>query len=511
MADWYCGSVQYTAVTQFAVLTAYSIGDIRRQLAAPAVGNERCFRCTTAGTSGGSESAWNLGKGVTTAQGTAVFTEVTGNSTYNWAAPHARLPTILSATWAAAGDRIFVAHNHAETDTANIILPGAASGLSAPNYIYCVNASGSVPPVSADLRTTATVTSSAGEIRILSAASGVLYFYGIRFSGTNYRIAINGSTFQELTFDNCLFTMTGGANAFMLIGNPTTGAQVVTLNNTPIVFGAATHSIYPQNLFIWKNTPSAIGAGSVPTNLFNNSSATAAIAGTTVILDGVDLSSVNTNIFNFPSSAGGNAFFSAMNCKFHASATFSATPVRRGQDAIFAASGSAGNCARAEKYTYDGTQTTETTIVRASGASDGITPISWKVVTTANTNKGFPFALPQIAIWNAATGVSKTATVEIVNDGVTLKDDEVWIEVEYLGASGTPLASVVSSRAVDHLTTGVNLTTSSTTWTTTGLSSPVKQKLSVSFTPQMAGLVRVTVYVAKVSQTLYIDPKVTIS
>ena len=109
MAVWYCGSVQYAAVAQFATSHAYSVGDIVRQLATPSVGSERCFRCTTAGTSGGSEPTWSLGKGATTSTGTAVFTEVTGNATYNWSAPMARLQHPLnSSSWMASGDILAV-------------------------------------------------------------------------------------------------------------------------------------------------------------------------------------------------------------------------------------------------------------------------------------------------------------------------------------------------------------------------------------------------------------------
>jgi hypothetical protein len=512
MADWYCGSVQYTAVTQFAVSHAYSVGDIVRQLAAPSVGNERCFRCTTAGTSGGTEAAWNLTKAATTTQGTAVFTEVTGNSTYNWSAPHARLDPVVRSLYAAAGDRIFAAHNHAETSSSNVIIPsGSTSGSqTSPVFVYCVNASGSVPPVSADLRTTATVTATGAEVR-LNAQGGVLYFNGIQFSAASFRVnSAAAGNFQEAVFENCLFTFTGGT--FFLVGSTGTATtNIATLINTPIVFSAVGQAIYASGDFIWRDTASAIGAGTVPTILFNASSGTANIGGTNILLDGVDLSAVNTTLFGFPSNADANIIAQVINCRLHASATVAATPSKRRQSVQLVGSGSAGNSARNEKYDYDGTLTTETTIVRSSGASDGTTAVSWKAVTTANTNKSSQFGLPPIAIWNSTTGSSKTLTIEIVNDGTTLKDDEVWIEVEYLGSSSQPVSSKITSRAADHLTTGSNISTSSVTWTTTGLSSPVKQKMSVSFTPQMAGLVRAVVCIAKASQTLYVDPKVTIS
>jgi hypothetical protein len=44
-----------------------------------------------------------------------------------------------------------------------------------------------------------------------------------------------------------------------------------------------------------------------------------------------------------------------------------------------------------------------------------------------------------------------------------------------------------------------------------GGSPAVKQKLSVSFTPQMKGVVKARIYVARASTTVYIDPLITIT
>jgi hypothetical protein len=159
-------------------------------------------------------------------------------------------------------------------------------------------------------------------------------------------------------------------------------------------------------------------------------------------------------------------------------------------------------------YDYSGTLTVETTIIRTAGASDGVQAVSWKMVTTANCSRVFPFRSFPMALWNTATGGAKTATVEMVNDGTTLKDSEAALEVSYLGSSSYPLASRVTTAAADLLNAGANISTSTETWTTTGLSSPVKQKMAASFTPNMVGLVRATVVVSKASQTLYADYKI---
>ena len=92
---------------------------------APALNNERCYRTTAGGTSGGAEPTWNTGKGTTTTDsGGVAWVEVTGNQTYQapgaWAAPHARLQNACQNSWMASGDTVFVAANHAETQSATI-------------------------------------------------------------------------------------------------------------------------------------------------------------------------------------------------------------------------------------------------------------------------------------------------------------------------------------------------------------------------------------------------------
>lgn len=497
MAAWYVGSVQYTAVAQFASSTAYTVGQIIRQLAAPAVGSERCFRCTTAGTTAGSEPSWTLTKGGTTTSGTAVFTEVTGNSTYAWAAAAARLLLIVGS-WAANGDTTYVAQDHAETQTTTMTLTGGA--VNAPMIVLCVNAAGSVPPVAADLRDTATITSTNGGASTMVLRMNA-YIRGIAFSasaGVNACLLINDATSLRAVLENCQLIM--GLN---FSGCRMNFAQEVTLLNTKISFANASQQI---NLFgctfKWKNTPTAI-QGTAPASIFGGAST----AVTQALLDGVDLSAITGTLvgtvwFN-------RSTFNFINCKLNASVTIATAPITEdGPVTNLIISDSGANGYRQERYTYGGALTTEITFTRSGGASDGLTPISWKVVTNANASRYVPFETFQIAEWNSTTGSSVTATVEIESTA-TLTDAEVWMEVEYLGTSGFPVTSVVSMQSLP-LATPANLATSSVTWNG-ALGSAVKQYLQCSFTPQMAGLVRATVYVGKTSQTVYIDPALTLT
>ncbi len=520
MADWYCNygngtSTGYFAVAQFAVLTPYSVGNIIRQLAAPTLGNERCFRCTTLGTTGASESAWNLTKGATTTQGTAVFTEVTGNSTYNWSAPFARIQTPMSSTsWMAAGDRLFVGSNHAETQSSAMTFNSSNNSTAAlPTKIICVNVAGSVPPVSADLRTTATVTTTGASSINLNSINTWQYIYGIIFTAGTSGTAVVGlhasGNGGYLKLEACSIgsgaSVTTGAVSFTG-GN--IDAAAIELLNTTMAFTAAGHNISLGNnaTFLWRNTASAI-TGTVPTTLFSGTGFG------TAILDGVDLSAAGSGktLVGATSSGAASLVVRFLNCKFGASVTIGGAPTNLGSTIDTMISDSSGTAYNTGRIQFAGTKTTDITNYRTGGASDGTTSYSWSIATNSSANSIGFFECFQLAVWNATTGSTVNATVEIINDGTTLTSADIWVEFEVLDTSGTPLATLHTTGVADPLAAGVNLTTSSATWTTSGISSAVKQYMTASFTPRIAGYVRGTVKIAKASKTIWVDPEITLS
>jgi hypothetical protein len=155
---------------------------------------------------------------------------------------------------------------------------------------------------------------------------------------------------------------------------------------------------------------------------------------------------------------------------------------------------------------------TETAVYRTGGASDGVTPISWRIATNANTT--YPlinFDAPPIIRWNETTGSPVTVTIEVLTDGVTLHDDDAWLEVQYLDDAGYPLAALVSDERPSQLAAAADQDASTATWTTTGITTPVKQKLSVTFTPQEKGFIQAKVRVAKPSTTIYVCPQLEVA
>lgn len=154
----------------------------------------------------------------------------------------------------------------------------------------------------------------------------------------------------------------------------------------------------------------------------------------------------------------------------------------------------------------------ETAIYRNDGASNGTTPISWKYETASTPI--YPVHVTEslpIIRWNETTGSPVTVTVHVLTDGVTLKNDDAWLEVVYLDDVGYPLGAMVSDERPSQLAAAADQDASSATWTTTGITSPVKQKLSVTFTPQEKGFIQARVRVARSSTTIYVCPELEVS
>lgn len=508
MASWYTSSTRHAAVTQWAATTAYNVGDLRRQLAAPTVGQERVFRCTTAGTSGGSEPApWTLTVGGTTNDNTAVWTEVTGNSTYGWTAPHSRFWNALTATWAAAGDTVYVGHDHAETQSTAMTITSAGT-VASPVIVICVN-DGATPPTA--VATTGSVTTtgaSAISMRGFAHVYGLIFNSGSGAVNAGFNICTTASTNDSWLFDTCQIKCVASSSTnHVAIGN--TRASSIKFINCIFTFASVSSQIQLDAGRIEFIGGSIAASGSVPSNLMINSS-----AGRThlVVMRGVDLSGFGSGKELVYMTTSSVAEFRFENCKLGASvAITSSTPTAPGACSVEAINSDSADPTTAgqryAKHVYQGVVTSETTIVRTGGASDGIASFSRKMVSTANTKFFSPLEGPWVYFWNSTLSAT-TVAFETVTNNVTLTDAEAWIEVEHLGTSGFPLSLIERDRAADILATPANQTTSSETWTTTGLTTPVKQTLSESVTPAEIGWIRARVCLAKASTTVYFCPKI---
>jgi hypothetical protein len=288
-------------------------------------------------------------------------------------------------------------------------------------------------------------------------------------------------------------------------GSQSLGGFYLELNNTTLSFADASDNIAMAGIVKWRNTPSAL-LGTIPATLFVPTSS----RGGSLECAGVDFSAAGsgkTLVNGVVTSQGYTVRF--LDCKLNALVTKESTPITsQGTIAVdFVRSGSAGNYT-VHRAVYAGTLDEETTIVRTGGASDGTTSIAWKIITSANSTYSLPFECPPIAIWNDTVGSSVTATIEGVwGGGAVPLDNDIWVDVEYLGDASSPQGSFVNDGTPDLLTTPANQTSSSATWG----GSTTKFKLNVSFTAQQKGWIYARVKCAKASTTFYIDPLVTLT
>lgn len=173
-----------------------------------------------------------------------------------------------------------------------------------------------------------------------------------------------------------------------------------------------------------------------------------------------------------------------------------------------------------ENESYVGVASEDTAIYRTLGATyDGTNNFSADLTTNANADFNIPleFGLGSFYIDTADYTTNITFKVHFAVDGstVALNSDEFWITVEHADGADNAQGVVVSTQA-DPLATGTAPTTETSLWT--GLGGTNKQ-MSISKTITIGtsagniatGMVKVTAFLGKASQTAYACCKTGIS
>lgn len=516
MADWYCSSAAYLAVPAFQATHAYSVGDFIR-CPAQAVGflfRTYVYRCTTAGTSSSSEPLIDSNNG-TSASGTATFTNVTGQATYGWNAAGGTLYAFTTAqsTRLALGDRIFISSDHNETAALGAAITGQLNFTFAPAgfglvQVVSVSRTGSVPPVAANLAPGANITVTNNNL--VFDCNHEVHFEGLTFAiaGTAAgSLLFANNVVKSLYFRNCALNLTSTN-----VGNTisTAQSQKVTLDNTTVQFGNISQSIAQGGRLelLWINTPAAVQGAIIPTALLNGSGNGAIML---VTCRGVDLSAVTTSLVKNLNAQ--TSMFKVLldSCAIASGVTrFNYTSGNsQAADEVELVNCFDGANILSERHTTAGDLTIDRSTTMQGGAQDDIGLFSHKLVSSARTDKSV-LALESfwLDVGNALTGVSRTATVEIISS-VSLNNTDIQLLLEYQGAAASSLASFGSSLATT-LTTATALPSSTVTWNNLP-TTPVKQYLQVTFTPQIVGRVRGLVRLGKVSTTVWINPQVIIA
>lgn len=434
-----------------------------------------------------------------------------GDNGTTWALAKATLTGVLAI--ATAADRIFV-------DSAHVEVLGASTIYTCPEtpglQILSVDDTGSPePPVESDLEVMTGGWSHSGDF--FFSLQGSFYSYGLSFiagdggdDSNSFVIlggsaAIDASQIWEKYVWGTLSTHVSGGVYISSTGGNNEANRFLFIDGT-ISFAATTQTIRAREGQILFRGLTLAGAAT-PATLFGSAASWDAV----VVVEASDLSSPSwSNVL--ARTDGSGVIVTLRNCKIPAGISLITGII----DSWAAARATLENCDSADtNYRYasatnEGDVTSETTVIRTGGASDGAQGLSYKMATTANPTFATPLESPEIVLWNETVGSSITVTVQIVTDNVTLQDDEIWLEVQYLGTSGFPKSTIISDRMTNALSTPANQASATEEWAG-ALGVETDQALSVSFQPEEIGFIHAKVMLAKPSQTTYIDPKLTVT
>jgi hypothetical protein len=401
----------------------------------------------------------------------------------------------------AAGDTIYVSQSHAESTASAQTFDWAGTAAS-PVRILCAN-DGAEPPTA--LATTATVSTTGSNG--ISFGTQNAYYYGIAFTAGNSTGTASlsiGSNSGAVWFDNCKLTLGGSKSSNRILVYQNTSNSGHWWKDVTIKFANASQAIEQRSSQLTWSGGSVDTSTASPTALFVRGD-----AHWRTELTGVDLSGLGSGKSLVTVTGDQQRWVTVRNCKLGSSvALTTGTWGGHHSGAIQLVNSDSGDTNyRYQRSCYQGDIYSESTVVRSGGATDGTTPISRKMVSSANAKYYAPLESQEFVFWNDTTG-SVTVTFQTVTDNVTLTDAEAWVEVDYLGNGSFPISSRATDRSTDILASAANQTTSTETWTTTGLTTPVPQKLAVTFTTAEKGLISARVMLAKASTTVYVCPEI---
>jgi hypothetical protein len=408
---------------------------------------------------------------------------------------------------AAAGDRVWVAANHSETTAGAVTLTPAGTAAS-PIEILCGDFA-TEPPTA--LATTAVITCTTAVA--LSIGSGFAYWYGLQFKASSQNSAsstlVIGSAANPTghIFEQCVFQLQRvGASQVFFGPSASTGLddQATRFQDCFFVFSNAGQTIrFRHGRFLFRGGTWA-ATGTVPTTLIDSPGTAAAAP--VAQFDGMAFHTGITNIVDANVAAPMALFF--RNCTVGGSTTLvtGTNPGPGGPDIRFDNCASDDTNFRMRRYQFGGTITESTTTYRNGGASDGTTRLSWRMVSAAAVRYTFPWYSPEIVVWVENIGPTNFC-VEILTDGVSLTNGEIWYEILCLATSGSSLGVYTDTRKASVLATAAPIDDTDQTWTTT-VGTPTKMRISQTVIIQEKGPAYLRIALARPSTEVFIDPAI---
>jgi hypothetical protein len=455
----------------------------------------------------------------------------------SWANAAESIVGLLAAQALSPGDRVLIHNTHSATYGGSTVLDlSDGNGVSAPIYYLCVDG-GDATGASLVGTTVGALTTGAIEVTSGNFGFGVLgfaYVQGIAFrpgagaSSSGASISFGNSTTVQsrLVFESCDFWLntTNAAPNFIIGPSSTTGAQsTVEYYNCTFRFGATTQAIEPRLANIKFYNCSVNGSGSTPAHLFEHN-----LVGN-VECAGCDWTTA-TALINLASTNGAYRYL-FNNCRV--GTLFTGThPGPGSMSAEFmACSNTDSNLVYHRRDGHGAAYTTTSVYLTSGGASqketDG-TATSYSIAldttdSVASPNRAIPLYTPWIYVLNTLTGSRAVSIKAAADTTVTLKDIDLFLQVEYMGdaaAANTPQSQIATSApmtgtALDMVHAGNNLSDTGDGWTGIVDTNEKNYTLSKTVTIDEQGYLRVRVGYTKTTASaptiVYVDPVVTVA
>lgn len=434
------------------------------------------------------------------------------NATTAWA-------DAIAASSAAGGNEFYVLNtsNCSNSSAQTLTFKGTVGN---PDRVFsCTFAND--PPTQADLTpsgTTGAQFTTTGNSNV--NVNGVVEVWGVMFNvGTGANAAsfvpagVNGS---YVTLNNCIVNLLStGQGLVVVCSNGNIDAGVI-FTNTPVTFnGNSSTGIFVAGRFTWRYTPNAVqGTQNAIASLITFTTGIVALT----LIDEVDFIggtgiASGKNLLNASSVSG---VIQIVNCKINTGVLIP-KPTRPSLiiDQIVTDSGATGY--KQQRDMLQGTLMADP--LRYNNASDGTTPISWQVLTTANANPQNPFECFMIPQWIPTAGVYTGCKIYLTSTNAGLRMSDVWVDFDYLGANyalgstGTTFGAGTGLGTLSQLPAGTKanpLIPAGIPWAVGSLGSDYELDLP-SFTTSAPGLLRCFVKIGKPSILVNVDGAVKVA
>ena len=379
-----------------------------------------------------------------------------------WALAEADLHT---PTWA-AGDRVFVSDNHAQSTAAAITIATAGT-LASPTQVLCVDDTANPEPPTATATTATVTTTGANSIAITGCChvSGITFVAGSG-SGTGTTITVGANDVKQ-KYSNCGFQIATTATGGRINCTSSVDATEFDLEFKDVTLKFANAGQYMQLSHVrlrWDGGGLASG-GTSPTTLI-----TVVNAGADIEMSNLDLSAAGAAINLFtPSGAVGKFVVrdSVMPASWSGSIT-SSVPTTTAQRFELYNVDSADTNYRLWLRDYTGDVTSDDALYRAPGlgasswmynGATQVVGISHKFATTANAK--YPLlGLVGQELAGLNTTIDPT-TSHVVTcyfttpgqaDFTPLSNKDIGLTVQYPGTAGSPLGKSANDLVANVLT-----------------------------------------------------------